>query len=93
MCSFRTFASSGSLECQQCDPGSAPLISEGAVLCDRCPNGIISESGNCGLGTVCEEEEYLEAGDCKECDNLVSSIILAVSFVSFISATYYGSED
>ena len=44
---------------------------------------------NCAVGTACAPDEYKEGGDCKACNNYVSGLMIAVSFLSFIAVTYY----
>jgi hypothetical protein len=95
-CVFRTFSSTiaanSSDSCLPCEKDSAPLVTEGATTCPKCPSGEVSSSRQTcqeGGARVCKENEYLDQSKCHMCNTNHNIMVLCYFIISLLGVALF----
>ncbi|GMH54864.1 hypothetical protein TL16_g01770 [Triparma laevis f. inornata] len=75
--------------CERCEAGKASAA--GATKCTVCPGGLVLADASACQTRKCEIDEFNHNGECEKCNNLMSTTILAGSFISFVVAAWYST--
>ncbi|GMH90014.1 hypothetical protein TrST_g10996 [Triparma strigata] len=78
-------STTGTTSCTSCEAGTY-TPDEASTSCKSC-----SEDGVSCNTRACDDDHFNNNGKCEKCDNIVSTMILAGSFLSFAVAAYYSA--